>query len=90
MGVAFDPEKDASNIAKNGISPARAVEMDMAAALVHEDDRFDYGETRYIAFGEIEVGRYASAEFLRIADEVEFVFGKVFFSGRGACAGHKN
>ena len=26
----------------------------MAAALVREDDRFDYGETRYIAFGEIE------------------------------------
>ena len=26
----------------------------MAAALVREDDRFDYGETRYIAFGEID------------------------------------
>lgn len=54
MGVAFDPEKDASNIAKHGISLARAMEMDMAAALVREDDRFDYGETRYIAFGDIE------------------------------------
>ena len=54
MGVAFDPEKDARNIAKHGISLARAVEMDMAAARVREDDRFDYGETRYIAFGEIE------------------------------------
>jgi uncharacterized DUF497 family protein len=28
--------------------------MDMAAAIIREDDRFDYGETRYIAFGEIE------------------------------------
>jgi uncharacterized DUF497 family protein len=52
--VAFDPEKDVRNIAKHGISLARAVEMDMAPALVREDDRFDYGETRYIAFGEIE------------------------------------
>jgi uncharacterized DUF497 family protein len=56
LRVAFDPEKDARNIAKHGISLARAVEMDMAAALVREDDRFDYGETRYIAFGEIEDG----------------------------------
>lgn len=54
MGVAFDPEKDARNIAKHGISLARAEEMDMAAAFVREDDRFDYGETRYVAFGEIE------------------------------------
>jgi uncharacterized DUF497 family protein len=54
LGVAFDPDKDARNIAKHGISLARAVEMDMAAALIREDDRFDYGETRYIAFGEIE------------------------------------
>jgi uncharacterized DUF497 family protein len=53
MGVVFDPEKDALNIAKHGISLARAEEMDMAAALVREDDRFDY-ETRYVAFGEID------------------------------------
>jgi uncharacterized DUF497 family protein len=54
LGVDFDPEKDAINIAKHRISLARAVEMDMEAAFVREDDRFDYGETRYIAFGEIE------------------------------------
>jgi uncharacterized DUF497 family protein len=54
MGVAFDPEKDARNIAKHGISLVQAEEMDMAAALVREDDRFDYGETRYVAFGEID------------------------------------
>ncbi len=51
LSVAFDPEKDARNIAKHGISLVRAVEMDMAAAIIHKDDRFDYGETRYIAFG---------------------------------------
>jgi uncharacterized DUF497 family protein len=54
VGVAFDPGKDASNIAKHGISLARAEEMDMSAALIREDDRFDYGETRYIAFGDID------------------------------------
>jgi uncharacterized DUF497 family protein len=54
MSIAFDPGKDARNIAKHGISLARAEEMDMSAALIREDVRFDYGETRHIAFGEIE------------------------------------
>ena len=54
MGVAFDPDKEARNILKHGISLARAEEIDMAAAVVREDDRFDYGETRYVAFGHIE------------------------------------
>jgi uncharacterized DUF497 family protein len=54
MAVAFDSKKDAINIAKHGISLARAEEMDMSAALIREDDRFDYGETRYIAFGDID------------------------------------
>ena len=58
MSVAFDPKKDARNIAKHGISLARAEEMDMSAALIREDDRFDYGETRYIAFGDIDHALY--------------------------------
>jgi uncharacterized DUF497 family protein len=28
--------------------------MDMSAALIRENDRFDYGEKRYIAFGNID------------------------------------
>jgi uncharacterized DUF497 family protein len=54
MGVAFDPGKDAINIAKHDISLVRAEEMDMSTALIREDDRFDYGETRYTAFGDID------------------------------------
>ncbi|HEU0081316.1 MAG TPA: BrnT family toxin [Bradyrhizobium sp.] len=54
VSIAFNPDKEARNIRKHGISRARAEEMDMAAAIVHEDDRFDYGETRYVAFGEID------------------------------------
>jgi len=30
---------------------ARAFEFDLAAAVVKKDDRFDYGEDRYQAFG---------------------------------------
>jgi uncharacterized DUF497 family protein len=28
--------------------------MDMSAAVVREDGRFDYGETRHVAFGEVD------------------------------------
>jgi uncharacterized DUF497 family protein len=34
VGIVFDPEKDARNIAKHGISLTRAEEMDMAAAVI--------------------------------------------------------
>jgi uncharacterized DUF497 family protein len=49
---AFDPKKDASNIARHGISLARATEM--VIARFRTDDRFDYGEVRYRAWGHID------------------------------------
>lgn len=52
MAIEFDPAKDAANLAKHGRSLARAADMDIA--VVVEDDRFDYGERRYRAFGEID------------------------------------
>jgi uncharacterized DUF497 family protein len=54
--LTFDPDKDAANIAKHGVSLALASEIDILA--VREDDRRDYGETRYIAFGLINGERY--------------------------------
>ena len=50
--IAFDAGKDKSNIAKHGISLARAVDLHILE--VASDDRFDYGETRYRAFGMID------------------------------------
>ena len=50
--VEFDDAKNKANIAKHGISLARAGNMRVLAIL--EDDRFDYGETRYRAFGLID------------------------------------
>ena len=50
--MSFDPEKDRKNRAKHGVSLARWSEMEMIAVIV--DDRFDYGEERYRAFGRIE------------------------------------
>lgn len=50
--MQFDPAKNDANIAKHGVSLERATEMDIRAVL--EDDRRDYGETRYRAFGFID------------------------------------
>lgn len=49
MQIEFDPQKDATNLAKHGVSLALAVELDWEAALVWVDARFEYGEARHIA-----------------------------------------
>lgn len=52
--VEFDPAKDAINQAKHGVSLAAATGFDWDTALEREDDRFDYGETRFVAIGLID------------------------------------
>lgn len=52
MQVEFDPAKDAANRAKHGLSLADFEGFD-AEPVVNEDDRFDYGEKRFIARGRI-------------------------------------
>jgi uncharacterized protein len=49
MRIEYDPAKDATNLAKHGVSLALARELDWEAALVWVDDRFEYGELRIIA-----------------------------------------
>ena len=51
-GIAFDPEKDARNVARHGLSLADFSGFDEEAT-VQVDDRRDYGETRFIARGRI-------------------------------------
>lgn len=48
----FDPAKDKINKARHGISLARVADFIEAKTLV--DDRLDYGEVRYRAWGHIE------------------------------------
>jgi hypothetical protein len=48
----FDPAKDAINRSKHDISLARWVDLDMSVTFV--DDRHDYGEIRYRAYGLID------------------------------------
>ena len=49
MRIEFDPQKDADNLAKHGVSLRLAYELDWNAALVRVDDRFEYDELRMIA-----------------------------------------
>lgn len=49
MRIEFDPDKDASNRAKHGVSLALAASLDWDAALVWVDERFGYEEIRMIA-----------------------------------------
>jgi len=49
MLIEFDPAKDEANIAKHGVSLARAADLEILAFI--EDDRTDYGEVRYRAWG---------------------------------------
>ena len=44
--IEFDPEKEAANIAKHGVSLRLAERFVPAEALIQLDDRFDYGEPR--------------------------------------------
>ena len=51
MEIEFDPAKDRINVAKHGMALRAAEGFDWATALEREDDRFDYGEVRFVALG---------------------------------------
>lgn len=59
MAIEFDSAKNATNVAKHGISLARADELEMLA--VRHDSRFDYGEERFRAWGLIDGKAYCLA-----------------------------
>jgi uncharacterized DUF497 family protein len=59
MPIEFDPAKDAANIEKHGVSLSRAADLEILAFV--EDDRNDYGETRYRAWGLIDGKAYCLA-----------------------------
>jgi uncharacterized protein len=54
MEITFDPAKDASNVRKHGISLAAATHLDWDGLVEFRDDRFEYGEDRFIGYGPID------------------------------------
>lgn len=53
MKISFDPAKSERNAAERGLPFDLAGEFDFETAMIDEDDRRDYGETRYLAFGRL-------------------------------------
>ena len=51
--IELDPEKDAANIAKHGVSLSRSSEVDLRAALINGAHPGDDGEARWIAYGHL-------------------------------------
>ena len=51
MKVEFDAAKRAETLEQRGLDMVRAGELFDGATLTIEDDRIDYGETRYITIG---------------------------------------
>ncbi len=56
--VEFDPAKNDFNLSKHGISLQAATRFDWETAFEREDDRFDYGEVRFVAIGRIDTRLY--------------------------------
>lgn len=54
MKIEFDPDKDAANRKKHGLSLADAAGMDFPSAVVRPDNRYAYGEDRLQALGSID------------------------------------
>lgn len=51
--ITYDPQKNQRNIKERGLSFDLVAEFQFSSALVLVDDRFDYGEERYIGIGYI-------------------------------------
>jgi uncharacterized DUF497 family protein len=51
--IEFDPAKDRIKLEKHGISLAPATDIDLESAIIIEDMRLDYGETRFLAYASI-------------------------------------
>jgi uncharacterized protein len=71
--IRFDPAKDALNRAKHGLSLSMAEVFVWDSALIVVDDRKDYGEPRYRAFGRLETGLAVSMVFTPRGGDVRVI-----------------
>ena len=53
MRITFDPDKDAANLSKHGVSLALAAELEWDWLLAKVDTRRDYGEMRMVGYAPI-------------------------------------
>lgn len=51
MAITFDPLKRALTLAERGLDFADAIDFFAGPLVENPDERFDYGEERFVAFG---------------------------------------
>ena len=51
MKISFDPHKRRQTLEERGLDFDDAVQVFAGRTIEYEDDRRDYGETRFVAFG---------------------------------------
>lgn len=73
MPITFDPAKNAWNIAERGLSFEEAAELDWQTALVREDDRHGYGETRLRVLALLRGRLHAAVVTHRGGDELRVI-----------------
>lgn len=72
MKIDFDPAKNEANIRERGLSFERAADFDFETAIFETDDRRDYGETRYRAFGFLD-GRLHALVFVETGEGIRVI-----------------
>ena len=65
MDIEFDTAKDAANRLKHGVPLALGAVVLMNVVGRIEDDRHDYGETRFNAFGVVDQRLLAGRRWMR-------------------------
>jgi uncharacterized DUF497 family protein len=68
LRYVFDPVKDLANQTKHGVSLALAEVLFAGAFVSVGDNRFDYGESRQVAFGHIENRLFVCVYVDRLGD----------------------
>jgi uncharacterized protein len=61
----WDEAKRAANLAKHGVDFVAVERFDWATAMIWRDDRFQYGEERFIALGRIGMRLHAMVFTMR-------------------------
>ena len=54
MGIEFDQDKRNTTLRERGLDFARAGEILAGPVLTKEDARYDYGERRFVTFGQLD------------------------------------
>lgn len=71
---AWDEDKEIQNQNKHGVPLSAAVNFDFAGALVIEDTRRDYGEKRFVAYGnDLASGKLMSLCFTPRDGKLRFI-----------------